>query len=193
LIRIIIQKSDNKAKWLIWIFSVTIFLAVTALERVTLNVNLGFNPHVFALINAVINSIVAILLVAGLLAAKQRRFERHKTIMLSAISLSLVFLISYILHHLFAGSTLYGDTNHDLVVDSAEKAAAGASRYVYLFLLGTHILMAGISLPFILFSAYRALIEENDRHRKIARITWPMWFYVAITGPVVYLMISRYY
>jgi putative membrane protein len=66
-------------------------------------------------------------------------------------------------------------------------------RYLYFFLLGTHILLAGISLPFILFTAYRALINENDRHRKIAKITWPLWFYVALTGPIVYLMISKYY
>ena len=66
-------------------------------------------------------------------------------------------------------------------------------RYVYFFLLGTHILLAGISLPFILFTAYRALIGEYNLHRRIARITWPMWFYVAITGPLVYLMISAYY
>jgi putative membrane protein len=107
--------------------------------------------------------------------------------------LSVVFLVSYILHHLFAGSTLYGDMDRNGTVDAAEKTAAGTMRYVYFFLLGTHILLAGVSLPFILFTAYRALIGENERHRKIAKITWPLWFYVAVTGPVVYLMISAYY
>jgi putative membrane protein len=66
-------------------------------------------------------------------------------------------------------------------------------RYVYFVLLGTHILLAGISLPYILFTVYRALIDENTAHRKLAKITWPMWFYVAVTGPVVYFMISQYY
>lgn len=188
-----LQKNDRRAKWLIYSFSVFIFFAVTALERVTLDVNLGFNPHIFALINAIVNSIVSVLLLAGLWAAKTRRLTMHRKIMLTAISLSVLFLISYILHHLFAGSTLYGDTDFNGKVDAAEIAAAGSMRYVYFFLLGTHILLAGISLPFILFTAYRALINENDRHRRIAKITWPLWFYVAVTGPVVYLLISRYY
>ena len=188
-----LSKNDRTARWVIWIISVVVFFAVTVLERVTLDVNLGFNPHVFALTNALINTTVAVLLVAGLIAAKQRRLTAHKNIMLTAISLSVIFLITYILHHLFAGSTLYGDTDRNGIVDAAEKAAAGTGRYIYFFLLGTHILLAGVSLPFILFTAYRALINENDRHRKIAKITWPLWFYVAVTGPVVYWMISRYY
>ncbi len=190
---IAVQKNDGKAKWIIWIFSIVVFVAVTVLERVTLDVDLGFNPHVFALTNAIINSVVAVLLVAGIVTAKQGRYTAHKYIMLAAIILSAIFLLTYIAHHLFAGSTWYGDTNKDGIVDAAEKAAAGSMRIVYFVLLGTHILLAGVSLPFILFTAYRALINENAAHRKLAKITWPMWFYVAVTGPVVYLMISRYY
>jgi putative membrane protein len=113
--------------------------------------------------------------------------------MLTAIILSVIFLVTYILHHLFAGSTLYGDVDKNGIVEEAEKLAAGNMRYVYFFFLSTHIVFAGISLPFILFTAYRALINENDRHRKIAKVTWPMWFYVALTGPIVYWMISKYY
>jgi len=188
-----LQKNDRKASWLILSFSVFIFLAITALERVTLNVHLGFNPHLFALVNAVVNTLVAILLLAGLFMARTRRLNIHRNIMLTAMMLSVVFLISYILHHLFAGSTLYGDLDRNGIVDAAEKTVAGSMRYVYFFLLGTHILLAGVSLPFILFTAYRALIGENERHRKIAKITWPLWFYVAVTGPLVYLMISAYY
>jgi putative membrane protein len=174
-------------------FSIIVFIAVTFLERVTLDVDLGFDPHVFALMNAVINSTVSVLLVVGLIAAKKRRLTTHKNIMLTAIGLSVLFLITYVLHHLFAGSTLYGDVDKNGVVDAAEKAAAGSMRYVYFFLLGTHILLAGVSLPFILFTAYRGLINENTRHRKIAKITWPLWFYVAVSGPVVYWMISKFY
>jgi putative membrane protein len=79
------------------------------------------------------------------------------------------------------------------ILSEAEKLAAGSVRYIYYVLLGTHIILAGIVLPFILFTAYRALIGENAAHRKLAKITWPMWFYVAVTGPIVYLMISPYY
>jgi len=188
-----LTKNDRRARIIIYVFSVVVFLAVTALERVTLDVDLGFDPHIFAAVNALINSIVAVLLVAGIITAKRGLYTTHKNIMLSAIFLSVFFLVSYILHHLFAGSTFYGDLDKNGIVTDLEKAEAGSMRYVYFFLLGTHILLAGISLPFILFTAYRALINENRAHRKLAKITWPMWFYVAVSGPIVYFMISRYY
>ncbi|MBB1285537.1 DUF420 domain-containing protein [Flavisolibacter sp. BT320] len=188
-----LAKNDKKAKVLIYSFSVVVFIAVTFLERVTLDVNLGFNPRVFALGSAVINSIVSVLLIAGLVTAKQGSYTAHRKIMLAAILLSVLFLVFYILGHLFAGSTYYGDFDKNGVVDEAEAVQAGSLRIVYWILLGTHILLAGISLPFILFSAYRALTNDNARHRKIAKITWPMWFYVAVTGPVIYLMISQFY
>jgi putative membrane protein len=83
--------------------------------------------------------------------------------------------------------------NKNGMVEESEVAAAGSMRLFYRILLSTHILLAGISLPFILFSAYRALTNENAAHRRLAKITWPMWFYVAVTGPIVYWMISRFY
>jgi len=188
-----LQKNDRKAKILIFSFSAVVFLAVTALERVTLNVQLGFDPHLFALISALINSLVSVLLVAGLVTAKQGAYNTHRNIMLTAILLSVFFLVTYIAHHLFSGSTLYGDYDKNGIVDEAEKLRAGGLRIVYRVLLSIHILLAGISLPFILFTAYRALTGENARHRKLAKLTWPMWFYVAVTGPIVYWMISRFY
>lgn len=188
-----LQKNDRKARILILSFSAVVFVAVTVLERVTLDVNIGFDPHLLALVNAVINSIVAVLLLAGLITAKRRSLKAHRNIMLAAIMLSVLFLLTYIAHHLFAGSTWYGDADKNGIVSEAEKAAAGASRYVYFVILGTHILLAGVSLPFILFTAYRALTNENVKHRKLAKITWPMWFYVAVTGPIVYWMISQYH
>jgi putative membrane protein len=188
-----LAKNDKKAKVLIYSFSVVVFIAVTFLEQVTLDVDLGFNPRVFALGSAVINSIVSLLLIAGLVTAKQGSYTAHRKIMLTAILLSVLFLVFYILGHLFSGSTYYGDFDKNGVVDEAEAVQAGSLRIVYWILLGTHILLAGISLPFILFSAYRALTNDNARHRKIAKITWPMWFYVAVTGPVIYLMISQFY
>ena len=188
-----LQKNDAKARIYIFSVSIIVFAAVVILSRVKLNLNLPFDVHVFALVNAIINSIVAALLIAGLLAVKNKYYLLHKKIMLTAIFLSVIFLITYILHHLFAGSTFYGDLDKNGIVSDFEKTEAGSMRYIYFFLLGTHILLAGISLPFILFTAYRALINENAAHRKIAKITWPMWFYVAVSGPLVYLMISRYY
>jgi putative membrane protein len=113
--------------------------------------------------------------------------------MLAAILLSVLFLLSYIAHHLLAGDTRYGDLNHDGILSDEEKLSAGSMRMVYYFLLITHIPLAGIILPFILFTAYRALIGEYSKHRKLTRFTWPVWFYVAVTGVLVYWMIHPYY
>ena len=186
-------KNDGKAKVLIWTVSVIVFVAVVILSKVKLVLDLPFNVHVFATINAVINSMVAVLLVAGLITAKSKNYAIHKKIMLSAIVLSVLFLVSYICHHLLAGETKYGDLNHDGVLSMNETAMAGSSRIFYYILLLTHIPLAAIILPFILFTAYRALTGEYDKHRKLVRITWPVWFFVAVSGVVVYLMISPYY
>ena len=163
------------------------------LGRVQLKVDLGFDVHVFAKANAIINSLVAISLILALVAIKQGKQTLHRNIMLAAMVLSLLFLLSYICHHLFAGETRFGDVNHDGIVDALEKAAVGNSRIIYYIILGTHIPLAGIILPFILFTAYRALTGDFARHKKLARITWPIWFYVAITGVLVYWLISPYY
>lgn len=189
----VLEKNDKKAWWLIGIVSVVVFVAVAVLSRVKLDVNLGFDVHIFATINAVINSIVTVLLIAGLITAKRRNFVIHKKIMFTAMILSILFLVSYICHHLFAGETRFGDLNHDGDISGEEKAAAGGLRTFYYIILGTHIPLAGIILPFILFTAYRALIAEYPKHRKLARITWPIWFYVAFTGVLVYLLISPWY
>ena len=186
-------KNDSKAKILIWTVSIIVFVAVVILSKVKLLLDLPFNVHVFATINAVINSMVAILLVAGLVTAKSKNYAVHKKIMLSAIVLSVLFLVSYICHHLLAGETKYGDLNHDGVLSISETAMAGGTRIFYYILLLTHIPLAAIILPFILFTAYRALTGEYEKHRKLVRITWPIWFFVAVSGVVVYLMISPYY
>lgn len=186
-------KNDSKAKLIIWIVSVVVFAAVAFLAKFKLNIHLGFNVHVFAAINAVINSIVAFLLIAGLFVVKQKNYVLHKKIMLAAIVLSVLFLVSYICHHLLAGDTKFGDINHDGILSDEEKSTAGTVRIIYYILLITHIPLAAIILPFILFTAYRSLIGEYEKHKKLARVTWPVWFYVAITGVVVYLMISPYY
>lgn len=189
----VMVKNDPKAKTIIWIVSVVVFVAVAFLAKFKLSLNLGFNVHVFATFNAVINSMVALLLIAGLVTAKQRKLELHKKIMLTAIVLSVLFLVSYICHHLLAGETKFGDINHDGIISDDEKSAVGISRTIYYTILITHIPLAAIILPFILFTAYRALIGEYEKHKKLVRITWPVWFYVAVTGVIVYLMISPYY
>ncbi len=187
------KKNDKKARILIFSFSVIVFAAVMLLGRVHWKINLDFDIHLFAKANAIINSTVTLLLIIALVAVKSKNYVLHRNLMMTAIFLSVLFLLSYICHHLFAGETRFGDINHDGLLSDAEKAATGKSRSIYYFLLGTHIPLAGIVLPFILFSAYRSLIGEFAKHKKLVRITWPLWFYVAVTGVVIYWMIHPYY
>lgn len=189
----VLQKNDKKARVLILVFSFVVFAAVVLLSKVKLDVNLGFDPHIFATANAVINFMVTILLIAGFVTVKKGNYQLHKKIMMTAMVLSILFLVSYISHHLFAGETKFGDLNHDGLISDEEKAAGGSLRMIYYVILITHIPLAAIILPFILFTAYRAMVAEWPRHKKLARITWPIWLYVAITGVLVYLLISPYY
>ena len=186
-------KNDRQARVFIGVVSFVIFAAIIVLSRVKINVDPGFDIHVFALVNACLNSMVALTLVAGIVAVRRKQYLAHKRLMLGAMSLSVAFLVSYILHHLLAGDTFFGDINGDGTLDSDELSAVGNTRMFYFFILITHIFLAAIILPFILFTTYRALIAEWPQHRRIAKITWPIWLYVSITGVVVYLMIRPYY
>ncbi len=188
-----LKKNDKKAKLFIFTVSFVVFIAVALLSKFKLNVDLGFDVHVFAMINAIINSCVMLLLGAGLVTALKKMHVWHKRIMITAICLSVLFLVSYIAHHLLAGETKFGDIDHNGILSQDEKLRAGPVRMVYYFILLTHIPLAAIMLPFILFTAYRALTGEYAVHKKLVRFTWPLWFYVAFTGIMVYLMISPYY
>ena len=129
-----LQKNDRKARIYILTVSIIVFVAVTVLGKYNLagKVSLPFDEHIFATANAFINTTVAILLIAGLLAVKRKHYQVHKNIMLFAMGLSILFLLSYICHHLFAGETRFGDVNHDGLVSDLEKAAVGSSRMIYL-------------------------------------------------------------
>lgn len=175
----LLSKHDKTANILIWTVSIIVFVAVFILSRVQLKIDLGFDVHIYATINAFINGLVSFLLIGGFISARAKMYVLHRNIMFACIGLSVLFLISYISHHLLSGSTSYG--------------GEGAIRYFYFFILITHIFLAGIILPFILYTAYRALTGEYQRHRKFAKITFPIWLYVSITGVIVYLMISPYY
>jgi putative membrane protein len=174
-----IDIAEQPAKRWIWVLSSVVFLAVVLLNRIQVPTSGTWDIHVFAKVNAVINSLVSVLLLVGLFTARSGNWNAHRTAMLGAMVLSILFLVSYILHHLFAGETTFGGT--------------GMIKVVYYVILATHILLAGGSLPFILLTAYRALSADFPAHRKLAKRVWPVWFYVSVTGVVVYLLISPYY
>ena len=189
------KKNDAKARKLIIVFSIIVFAAISVLGRYNLagKVEFPFDVHLFALANAFINGTVVILLIIGLLTVKRRNYLLHKKIMLTAMFLSVLFLVSYICHHLFAGEARFGETDGIQGLSDEERTAAGAMRTFYLVILSTHIPLAGLAVPFILFAAYRALTGDYEKHKKLVRIIWPLWLYVAITGVIIYIMISPYY
>lgn len=150
---------------------------------------LSFLPPIYASTNG----LTAIVLVAAVIAVKNGKLKLHERLMTFAIALSLAFLAMYVAYHMTADSTKFGDVNHDGILDVVEKAKIGAVRYLYAFILITHILLSIIIIPFVLVTYVRALAKRFDKHKKIAKITFPLWLYVAVTGVVVYLMISPYY
>ena len=150
---------------------------------------LSFLPPIYASING----LTALLLLMGVMAIKNGNKKVHERFMTTAIACSVVFLVMYVAYHMTADSTVYGDIDGNKILDATEKANAGLIRNVYLFILLSHIALSIIIIPLVLITYVRALAARFDRHRKIAKITFPLWLYVAVTGVVVYLMISPYY
>ncbi len=176
------------------VLSVTIPLAVAFLILgPATKLNPGFNTANLPLFHAILNSTTAILLLASLYFIRNQRIRAHRAANLTAVVLSSIFLISYVIYHSTNPSVKFGDLNHDGVLSPDEKLLVGSRRYIYYFILSSHILLSGIIIPFVLFTLQRAFQERFDKHKKLARITWPLWLYVAVSGVVVYVMISPYY
>ncbi|WP_299216169.1 DUF420 domain-containing protein [uncultured Dokdonia sp.] len=167
-------------KWIV-VLSVVIPLAVAALFGVKLK-DYGFDVEPLTFlppVYATINGLTAIVLVLAVLQIKKGNRKTHERLMKFAILLSVLFLVMYVAYHMTSDSTSYG--------------GEGATRYLYFFILITHIVLSIVIIPLVLFTYVRALAERFDKHKKLAKITFPIWLYVAITGVVVYLMISPYY
>lgn len=175
----VIPKNDRLANVIIIGLSVIVFALVTLMRKVKLDIDFGFDTHVFPAISATLNSIVALLLLLGLYLVKQRKLEAHRNIMLTAVVFSVLFLVTYVLYHFTTVEAKYGGT--------------GAMKTIYYIILFSHITLAGVILPFILYSVYRGLTGDYQRHKKLTRWVWPLWFYVSVTGVIVYFMISPYY
>ncbi len=164
------EKKYNK--WIITL-SVIIPIVVAALFGIKIDAELPiFLPPIYATINA----ITALVLIIAVWAIKNKKRKLHETLMKFAIVLSILFLVMYVAYHMTSDSTKFG--------------GEGAIKYVYYFILLTHILLSIIIIPFVLITYVRAITNNFERHKKIAKITFPLWLYVAITGVIVYLMIS---
>lgn len=136
---------------------------------------LTFLPPIYA----TINGLTALVLIAAVIAIKNKNRKVHERLMKFAISLSVAFLVMYVAYHMTSDSTKFG--------------GEGTIKYVYYFILLSHILLSIVIIPFVLITYVRAITNSYERHKKIAKITFPLWLYVAVTGVIVYLMISPYY
>lgn len=171
-----IVKNDKLANWIILSLSTVVFLLVVLMRKVKIDIGVT-DTHIFPAISAFLNSIVALLLIIGLIFVKRKNLEAHKKTMLMAVIFSILFLITYVLYHFTTVETSY----------------QGNSKLFYYLLLFTHIILAGVILPFILYSVYRGLTGEYEKHKKLTKWVWPIWFYVSVSGVIVYFMISPYY
>ena len=169
-------KDDKKYNKLIVVLSIVIPVVVAILFGVRLDVELPvFLPPIYAAINAV----TALVLVLAFMAIRNKKITLHKRLMKFAIVLSVTFLVMYVAYHMTSDSTKYG--------------GEGALRYIYFFILITHILLSIAVIPFVLITYVRAITNNFEKHKKIAKITFPLWLYVAVTGVLVYILISPYY
>jgi len=167
-------------KWII-VLSISIPLVVALLFGVNLK-RLGFEVQPLTFlppIYASINGVTALVLIFAFWAIKNKKIKLHERLMKTAILCSVLFLIMYVAYHMTSDSTKFG--------------GEGSVRYLYYFILITHIVLSIVVIPFVLITYVRALAERFDTHKKMARITFPIWLYVAISGVIVYLMISPYY
>lgn len=171
---------ENKVKQynrLVLIVSIVIPLVVGVLfrDQYITGVDFSFLPPIYA----TTNGLTAVMLILALRAIKQKKVQLHERFMKVALALSAIFLVLYVLYHISSEATPYG--------------GEGALKYVYYFILISHVLLSMVILPFVLYTYVRAITGRIEMHRKLAKITFPLWLYVAVSGVVVYLMIAPYY
>ena len=172
-----ILQNRKKSLTAIWIFTIVVYALVIALHYLPSVENQPSFTSFQPMLNAIINGTCFVLLIASLVAIKNKNVELHKKLNTTAMLLSVVFLLNYVLYHYLAGDTSY----------------LGESKALFYFILITHILLAGISLPMILIAYYRGLIGDVQKHRRLVKFTYPIWLYVTFTGVLVYAMLSPYY
>lgn len=183
-----LEQRLNKGAWALTA-AVLALVGVMRVVRVPSPIDLRFLPPV----HAALNSLTAVALIAALVFVKRGDVARHRAMIYCAMGLSTLFLLSYVAYHFTTPEVRFGDLDHDGVVDAAERAAAGALRPVYLALLLSHVVLAAVALPLILLTFNRGFAGQTARHRALAKRVFPLWLYVALTGPACYLMLRPYY
>lgn len=188
------EVADNKF-YLRIIYAVSVLIPVVVAFLILFPGKLPVGDWVKILpgVHAAINSITTLLLLAALVSIKKGKVTLHRTFMFSALFMGVLFLISYIIYHSSVDSVKFGDLDHNGIVTDLERADAGSIRTIYLLILASHIFLSIFVVPFVLFAFYFALTSQLEKHKRLVRITFPIWLYVSITGVVVYIMIKPYY
>lgn len=176
-----------------WIVSAAVLLLVVAMQKIKFPLPTGWSTAFLPPVHALLNSLVAVCLVAAVVAVKQGKIVLHRRFIVAAMTFSVIFLLCYVAYHLTSAEVKFGDTDGDGVVSAAEKLAVGSARVNYLLLLLSHITLAAVSLPFILFTFIAGWTSRFTAHRRLARWVFPLWLYVAITGPICYWLLRPYY
>lgn len=192
----ILHKQNDKTVFkIVLAVNVLICIVVVVLNQKVIPVPDSFPSFIYKLpmLNAFLNGTCSVLLMISLWAIKNKNFELHKKLNLTAFILSTLFLLSYVTAHYFIPDTIFGDVNHNHILEDEERAVVSGIRPIYLFILLSHILLAVMVLPMILLSFYYALKDDRTKHKKMTRWSYPIWLYVTITGVVVYWLIAPYY
>ncbi len=175
------------------VLTILVMLLVGAMRRITIPTPEWWDVSGLPLFHASLNSVAAVLILLGGIFIKLGFKKVHRTLMMSAFAVSGVFLLSYVTYHFTAGHTVFGDLDKDGSLNEVEAMLVITRKPMYLTILGTHIVLAIVSFPLVLFSIIAAVFSQFSLHKKLTRFAYPLWLYVAITGPVVYLLIKPYY
>lgn len=188
-------REGRKLKMVSWVFTAVVLILVGLMRNPDLKFSLpeGVDFGILPAVSAVLNSVVACCLVVAIMAITGKKVLLHRKSIHVAMVASGLFLLCYVAYHFTTVETRFGDVNGDGVVDEMEIARVGVMRGVYFLILFSHIVLAGVSLPFILYTWIYGLTNQFAKHKRMARWVFPVWLYVAITGPVVYFMLRPYY
>ena len=183
----------KKLNLLVWIISAAVLGLVVMMQKIKIPLPEGADLSSLPGFHALLNSMAAVFLVLAIRAIKKGKVILHQKMIYAAFICSLVFLLSYVTYHITTPATLFGDANKDGLLSSAEREAVSGTRPYYLFILISHIGLAALSFPFILRTFVHAFTDQFEKHRKLSKKVFPVWLYVAVTGPVVYFFLQPYY
>jgi putative membrane protein len=183
----------KKLNLLVWIISAAVLGLVVMMQKIKIPLPEGADLSSLPGFHALLNSMAAVFLILAIRAIKKGKVILHQKMIYAAFICSLVFLLSYVTYHITTPATLFGDANKDGLLSSAERDSVSGTRPYYLFILISHIGLAALSFPFILRTFVHAFTNQFEKHRKLSKKVFPVWLYVAVTGPVVYFFLQPYY